>query len=740
MPQDDLTLNRRVLLKAGGGLLFTVGAAGLVAGCREAQDIGPGASSDVDQTPITPNIWVTLYPDNRIKIMFPATEMGQGSMTHVPLILAEEMDAAWELVDVETVAVHDKAYGNPIFGNFLYTAGSTAVEGYFDPLRIAGAQARLILLEAAANHWDVPVDDLETQPSRVIHSASDRSLSYGEIAAFARVPEALPSIDKSTLKPINTYRYIGKSVPRSDVPSKVRGAAEYGIDVEVPGMVYASVLHAPTEGQTPVTIDGEAARSSSDVIDIIELPSAVAVVAESYWSAVKARRKLKVTWSDTERSFNSESDLENYAEAARDVTQRGTVWRNSGDVDAAFKDSAQSLQADYFSDYAYHAAMEPAAALAHVKDNGEAELWVGTQTQSMTILGVAALLDITPEKVKLHPMLMGGSFGFRVPLHDQKWAEDALLTSKAIGKPVKVVWSREDDLKMGMYRPMAAQHMRAALDKAGAIIGWEQRVASASPLSFMNPIRWKGAKGKDIVAMNGSESRYYTVANKRAEHLIMDRRARICALRGVSASYTAFAAESFIDEVAHHNGQDPLDMRMALCTNAPRARTVLKTLGDVCEWGSARGERGIGLALAGYKKSIAAGAVELSVDKQTGEIELHKAWIVADIGLVVSPVNAKAQLRGSIVYALSLALKERITMREGQTEQNNFYDYPVLRMNEVPDIEVHILQTDNPPTGVGELGVPMVAPAISNAVYAATQARLRHVPFLPERVHAALKG
>ena len=740
MAQHDLTVDRRVLLKSGGGLLFTIGSAGLVAGCEGEQAIeAPGNVSA--QSPISPNIWVTLYPDDRIKIMFAATEMGQGAMTHVPLILAEEMDAAWDKVEVETVAVHDQAYGNPIFGNFLYTAGSTAVEGYFDPLRIAGAQARLILLNAAARQWDLPVSELETEPSFVIHRGSGRRLSYGEIATFAQMPQTLPSVDNSMLKPIGDYRYIGKSVPRTDVPSKVKGAAEYGIDVRVPGMLYASVLRSPSEGQTPLSVNADKARKASGFVDVVELPNAVAIVGETYWSAVEARRALEVTWSDApSEAFDSERDLEEYAEAAADLTKKGTVWRDAGDIDTAFETAAASLQAEYRSDYAYHGAMEPAASVAHVKDTGEAELWVGTQTQSMTILGVAALLDIAPEKVTLHPMLMGGSFGFRVPLTEQKWAEDALLISKAIGKPIKVVWSREDDLKTGLYRPVAAQFMRAALSESGSLVGWNQRVASASPLSFMNPIRWKGAEGKDIIAMNGSESPHYAIPNKRAEHLIMDRRARLCALRGVSASYTAFAAESFVDEVAHHTGQDPLDLRLALCADAPRVRAVLEKLGEVCNWRRDRGERGIGLALAGYKKSIAAGAVELSVDRQTGEIDLHKVWIVGDIGLVVSPRNAEAQMRGGVVYALSLALKEQITIVNGQTQQNNFYDYPVLRMNEVPDIDVHILPTDNPPTGVGELGVPMTAPAISNAVYAATGARLRHVPFLPARVRAALNA
>ena len=385
---------------------------------------------------------------------------------------------------------------------------------------------------------------------------------------------------------------------------------------------HMSVLRAPNEDETATAINDKVARGIKGVVDVVVLPYAVAVIGESYWAALSGKNALEVEWSTTapSREFDSEIDLEVYARKAENLSQPGTPLVETGDVDATFSGAAHSLQATYRSDYVYHAAMEPAAAVADVKDNGEAELWVGTQTQSISILGAAALLDVPPEKIKLHPMLMGGSFGFRVPFDEQKWAEDALLISRKIGKPVKVIWTREDDVKTGLYRPLAAQVMRAALAKDNSIIGWNHRVASASPLAFMNPIRWKSAKGKDIVGMNGSEIGYYGFANMRTEHLIMGRRARICALRGVAASYTAFAAESFIDEIASETSADPF----------------------------------------------------------------------------------------------------------------------ALRMNEVPEIDVKMVQTDNAPSGAGELGVPMIAPAIANAVFDVVGVRVRHVPFLPERILNAL--
>ena len=732
-------LTRRAVLKQGAGLTFAIGAAGMLSACRDGSSVNTASDSAYE-----PNIWATVYPDDRIKIMFGSTEMGQGSMTHAPLMLAEEMDADWDHVEVETVAVDDRAYGNPIFNNFLYTAGSTAIEGYFDILRIAGAQARWLLMEAAAQEWGVPMTELTTEPSLVIHSKSKRQMTYGEASQVAKPTDALPDIDKTALKSRADYRYIGKSIPRIDVPSKVKGAAEYGIDVQVPNMVYATVVRAPTEGETALKIDSAEALSARGVTDIVTLPHAVAVVGEDYWGTVTGARALSITWSETakSRTFNSAENLEDYAKAAGDLSQDGVHWRDKGDIDAAFSAAERTLQADYKSDYAYHAAMEPAAAVAHVNEDASAvELWAGTQTQSVLILGVAAVLDIAPEKVTLHPMLMGGSFGFRAPLHEQRWCEDAILVSKAVGKPVKVIWTREDDVKTGLYRPLAAQTMRAAFGGDNAITAWNQRVASAAPLAFMNPIRWKHAKGKDIIGMNGSESPYYSIANKRSEHLIMDRHARLCALRGVSASYTAFAAESFVDEVAHELGEDPLELRLKLCKEAPRARAVLEALRDACDWGrkrNDRGGRGLGLALAGYKKSVAAGVIEVSVDEDSGIITPHKVWLAADIGLMISPRNVEAQLRGSIIYGLSLALKEQITIVNGETEQSNFYDYNVMRMNEVPEIEIITLETDNPPTGAGELGVPMTAPALANAVFAATRTRLRHSPFLPDRVLSAL--
>ena len=734
-------LTRRAVLKQGAGLTFAIGAAGMLSACRDGSSVNNAADAAAG-TAYEPNIWATVYPDDRIKIMFASTEMGQGSMTHAPLMLAEEMDADWSHVEVETVAVDDRAYGNPIFNNFLYTAGSTAIEGYFDTLRIAGAQARWLLMEAVAQEWGVPMNELTTEPSLVVHSKSNRQMTYGEAAQIAQPSETLPDIDITALKPRSDYRYIGKSIPRIDVPSKVRGAAEYGIDVQVPNMVYATVVRAPTEGETALSIDSAEALTARGVTDIVTLPHAVAVVGDDYWGTVTGAWALSITWSETakSRTFNSAENLEEYAKAAGDLSQDGVLWRDKGDINAAFTAAERTLQADYKSDYAYHAAMEPAAAVAHVNEDASAvELWAGTQTQSVLILGVAAVLGIAPEKVTLHPMLMGGSFGFRAPLHEQRWCEDAILISKSVGKPVKVIWTREDDVKTGLYRPLAAQTMRAAFDSDNAITGWNQRVASAAPLAFMNPIRWKHAKGKDIIGMNGSESPYYSIVNKRSEHLIMDRHARLCALRGVSASYTAFAAESFVDEVAYELDEDPLELRLKLCQEAPRAKAVLETLRDASDWGRKRKGRGLGLALAGYKKSIAAGAIEVSVEEASGIITPHKVWLVADIGLMISPRNVKAQLRGSIIYGLSLALKEQITIVNGETEQSNFYDYNVMRMNEVPEIELISLETDNPPTGVGELGVPMTAPALANAVFAATQTRLRHSPFLPNRVLAALK-
>ena len=729
--------NRREFLQGVGGLTLIIGSTGLITACStdDAEQLAQSEGTD-----LTANIWVTIGSDDIVTIQYPGTEMGQGTSTALPLVLADELDADWDKVKVETVAFHDEAYGNPFFQNMLYTAGSLTVQAYFTRVRLAGAQARRLLVESAAARWDVPVADLETEPSVVVHPASGRRLSYGEIVGFTEVPATLPEIADDELKPFGQHRYLGSDIPRRDVPSKTDGSALFGIDVQVPGMAYASVLRAPVEGEEPLNIDDSAARAIAGVTDVVRLPWGVAVVAETYEGSKWGKEALQVTWSEDSpfRQANLEADLEQSLRQVEDMSLSGAAWRATGEVTEAFAGAAQVVEATYQSDPAYHAQLEPMNATAHVTEDGKAaELWVSTQTQSLSILGAAEFLETTPDKITLHPMFIGGGFGRRT-LRRQKYAEDALYISREIGRPVKVIWTREDDVKDGTFRNAAAQLMRAAFDEDGRLIGWHHRVAAPKVLEYMNPPRWEVSEGRDVIAMLGSESSRYDIPNFLAEHILTERRSRVCAWRGVSTSYTKFAAESFIDELALARDTDSLQFRMDLCHNNPRALNVLETVAEMADWSRPREGTALGLSLAGYGSTFGAGIAEVSVERITGVVTVHNFWLAADAGYLLQPSNSAAQLEGNVVFGISNALKERINIEGGVVQQSNYYDYQVMRMNEMPNIEVRAISTDNPPTGMGEIGLASVSGAIANAVFAATGARVRHMPMTPERVLAAL--
>lgn len=725
-------LTRRSVLGSAAALTFTIGVGGIVA--------SGGAVAGQHAGTLKPSAWLRIEPDGRIAIVFPSTEMGQGSSTALPLILAEELDANWDDVEVEQLNRDDRSFGNPIFGNVLYTAGSTGVYGYFDSLRKAGAQARLMLMQIAAEHWAVPLASLTTEPSVVVHADSGRRLSYGQIAALPRGGIEVREITEQDLKPRSAYRLIGQNVPRLDVPAKSTGTETYAIDVQIHGMLYAAVLRAPVEGETPASIDDSETKTTSGVIDTVILPDGIAVVAESLEAAFAGRDLLSVEWSETApaRRFDSAADLAAYAKAASNLDHEATEWRASGDAASAIAEAERLLEADYLSDYAYHAQLEPMAAVAAVDPDGKgAEVWAGTQTQSWTMRTVTEVLGTTPDRVRLNMMTMGGSFGRRTALR-QEYVRDALLTSKATGQPVKVVWTREDDIKQGWFRPAAAQRLRAGLTPEGRITGWHHRVATPSVIAYFNPLRWEQVDPSDIISMRGSESGFYKFDHMLAEHVITERGGRVAPWRAIGASYTSFAAEAFMDELAEAAGSDPLDFRMKLLEHNPRGRKLLETVAEMADWSGRSSGSGLGLSFAGYGASMAAGIAEVQLDESSGEISVSRFWAAVDAGLIISPDNALAQIEGGIVFGLSSALKERITIVDGEVEQNNYYDYEILRANEVPDIALHLQHSDGPPTGVGEVGTPMVAAAVANGFYSLTGRRLRHMPFTSDRVRAAL--
>ena len=442
--------------------------------------------------------WVSIAPDGTITIMSAATEMGQGSMTSLPLIIAEELDADWSKVRIVPAPPIDQIYGNPGFGGMMYTAGSNAVTGYYRPLRIMGAQVRRVLLDNAARKLGVPVEELTTEPSVVVHAKSGRKLSYGDIAAFAEVPAKAPEIKPEQLKKTADFRLIGKDVMRVELPSKVNGSATYGIDVQVPGMLYGTVLRAPVEGSVPDKIDDGKAKAVAGVTAVIRLPHGVGVVAQTAWAAFAARQALigSVTWSRTGVAwgFDSDKGVEAFAADARNLSRPARDWSAQGNARGEFQNAASVVEGEYRCDYAYHAQMEPLNAVASVAPAGDAvEIWAGTQSQTTATEAPAKLLGIPRDKVKLHDLLMGGGFGRRGN-RDVDFIIDAVMLSKEIGRPVKVMWTREDDVHNGRFRPLSAHYLRAAFDASGKLTAWHHRVAADRVTPFMDPVRFQARR------------------------------------------------------------------------------------------------------------------------------------------------------------------------------------------------------------------------------------------------------
>lgn len=686
--------------------------------------------------------WVSIAPDGTITIMSAATEMGQGSLTSLPLILAEELDADWSKVKIVTAPPIEAIYGNPGFQGMMYTAGSNAVTSYYTPLRIFGAQVRKVLLENAAKTLGVQIEELTTEPNTVVHAKSGRRLSYGEIAATAQVPDKAPEIKPDQLKKTKDFRLIGKDVMRVELPGKVNGTARYAIDMQVPNMLYGTVLRAPVEGSVPDKIDESKAKAIAGVLRVVRLPYGVGVLAETPWAAFDAHQALtqSVTWSRTGTAwgFDSDKGLDRFAADAKNPRRMSTEWSRIGDPRAAMPKAASTMEAEYRCDYAYHAQMEPLNAIASVAPSGDAvEIWAGTQSQTTATEAPAKILGIPKDKVKLHDMLMGGGFGRRGN-RDVDFIIDAVLMSKEAGRPVKVMWTREDDVRNGRFRPISAHALKAGFDQSGRLTAWQHRIAVDRVGAYMDPVRYQAAGGKDFIAMLGADLKGYDVPHQLVEQLYRDTGVRTNPLRGISFLANRFATESFIDEIARKRGIDPLAYHLELLKGTPRAIKVVERVARMSEWGRKRDGRALGFAYLDYSGSQVAGIAEISLDRASGEIKVHNFWCTIDCGVAVQPDNVIAQQESSIVYGLGVTLTELITVKNGAVEQSNFYNYHVPRMKDVPAMHIEVIQTDNHPTGAGQMATPLVAPAIASALAELTGVRLRHTPFLPERVKKAL--
>ena len=727
-------LSRRGFVKGATGLTFSFALSGTLLGRVAEAYAADGAKL---------NAWVTVATDNTITILCPSSEMGQGVLTSLPLILAEELDADWSKVKCELAPGNPKLYGgaHKMFPGAQVTLASVSVPSYYMPLRIAGAQARKVLLDNVAAEWKVPVDELTTDKSMVVHAKSKRRISYGDVVKFAKVPAELPKIAEADLKKPAQFKLIGrKDIKRVDVPSKVNGTAKYGIDVQVPGMVYATILQAPMDGAKVESVNADDVKKIKGVTHVIPLPFGVAVVGATVEATRLGRNALNVKWDTSGAKaapFDSEKAKAEYAKKGQDPNADAKEWYKVGDADKALASAAKTLDAIYWSEHTYHAQMEPMNAVASVSADGQsAEIWSGTQVQPLALAVVAGALKTTPDKIKLHPQLIGGGFGRRI------WPDapvQAAVISNIVKKPVKLLLTREDDIAAARPRPMTHHVMKAGLDDKKNLVSWQHRIVAENVDAVAAPPRFAATGGKDIIGWRGMEQEFYTIPNIRAEGVREERGMRVHAWRGIGAGYNKFVSESFVDEIAQARGVDPLAMRLELTQAHPRAQSVIKAVAEMANWSKKRpAGRALGLAFADYHDSFSAGIAEVSVDKASGKIKVHNYWLAADPGLVIQPENATAQLESAIVYGLSGALSEELTIKDGAVQESNFNDYHVLRMSDVPEMHTKIVASNAAPSGMGELGIPCVAPAIGNAVARLTGKRLRHLPMSSDRVKKAL--
>jgi isoquinoline 1-oxidoreductase beta subunit len=594
-------------------------------------------------------------------------------------------------------------------------------------------------MDAVSAKWGVPISELSTQNSTVVHAKSNQRISYGDVAKFAIVPAELPKISDDDLKKPEQFTLIGRThIGRIDVQSKVDGTAQFGIDARVEGMVYATVLESPMEGAKAENVNTDEALAIPGVQKVLTLPFGVAVIGKTVESTRLARAllKTKVTWNTSGASaaagFDSEKSKADYAKQGQDPNAKAMDAFKRGDATAALGQAAKTIEATYWSEHAYHAQMEPMNCLARVAADGQsAEIWTGTQFSFLATVVASGILKTTPDKIKVHQQMLGGGFGRRI-------APDIIAQSVVLSNitklPVKLMLSREDDMAAARPRPMTHHVMKAGLDDKGQLIGWRHRIVAENVDAIAAPARFQATGGKDYVGWNGIDLPHYGIPHALAEGVREMRGMRVQPLRGIGAGYNKFAIESFIDEVAFERRINPLAMRLELTQSDPRANAVIRTVAEMSDWNRKRKDRGLGIAFADYHGTLSAGVAEVSLNRKTGKIQVHHYWVAVDTGLAIQPINVLAQLEGAVVYGLSLALLEELTIRNGSVVQSNFNDYPVLRMADMPEIHTQIVPSKVAPTGMGEVGVLAVAPAISNAIFQLSGKRLRHLPMSPARV------
>lgn len=706
----------RVSAALGGGLLI---------GFHWPSRAAASSNASASAAEFKPNAFVRISNDGRVTVIVNKAEMGQGVATSLAMIVAEELDADWKQVGFE-FAPADIVYAHPGFG-IQMTGGSTSVAGMMEPLRMAGATARATLIDTAAKRWGVPFAECSTEPAAVVHEPSGKRATYAELVDEAAKRE--PLRDAPLKDPID-FRIIGKSHKRLDTPAKVAGTAEFALDVDVPGMLTALVAHPPVFGAKVVRVRADAASAVAGVKKIVDVGSGVAVIATGFWAAKQARDLLEIDWElGAGAKLSSDGLREEYRALAR---KPGLVARTRGDAEKALKSAQSVLEADYELPYLAHAPMEPLNCVVDLRVDS-LEIWAGSQFQTVDQGAAAHAAGLKPEQVALHTTFLGGGFGRRAnPAAD--YIVEAVQVAKHAGAPVKLIWTREDDMRGGYYRPLWHSRVRAALG-SNALDGWTHTIVGQSILAGTTFEPFFVKNGIDGTSVEGAEDIPYAIANVQVELHTTVTAVPTLWWRSVGHSHTAFVVESFIDEVAHALGKDPFELRRELLKDHPRHAAVLAAAAKAAGWDTplAAG-RGRGIAVHHSFGSYVAAVAEVSLEH--GRPRVHRYTCAIDCGRVVNPDGVVSQLEGAVGFGLTAALYSEITLRGGRVEQSNFHDYPMLRIHEMPEVKVVLVDSTEPPSGVGEPGVPPIAPALCNALFALTKKRIRRLPIRPEDLRA----
>lgn len=686
----------------------------------------PPAATAVPAKPVyPPNAFIRIAPDNSVTVVVGKLEFGQGVLTSLPMLIAEELECDWTQVKSEHAPVA-AVYNHPGFG-IQMTGGSQSVASSWDQLRLVGAQARTMLVQAAANEWKVPVSECRAEMGKVVHT-SGKKLAYGQVADAAN---KLPLPEGVRLKDARDFRLIGKSTKRLDARAKTNGTAKFGIDVRLPGMLTAVVARPPVFGAKVKSFDIAEAQGIAGVRYVAEIPSGVAVIASSFWAAKSAREKLKIVWDDAAGTKISSDTLRaQYLELAKTA---GTPAKQTGDPDA-IKTAAKTIVAEYDVPYLAHAPMEPLNCTVELTADA-CKIWAGTQSQTVDRNAAAKAAGLKPEQVQITTMLAGGGFGRRA-VPDSDWVVEAVYVARVVGRAteagktppaVRVIWTREDDIKGGYYRPAYVHRVEAGIDKEGRAVAWNQVIVGQSILTGTPFEGFMVRNGVDATSVEGAMEGY-AIPNVNISLHSPKSGIPVLWWRSVGNTHTAFVKETMLDELAAAAGKDPLDYRKTLLAAGSRELGALTLAADKAGWGKplpARRARGI--AVHESFGSVCAQVVEVSLDG--GKIRVHKVVAAIDCGTAINPTGVVAQVESAIVFGLSAALAGAITFRDGKVEQSNFHDYAPLRIGDTPQMEVHIVASSAPPSGVGEPGTPPVAPAVANALFALTGKRLRSLPF-----------